>query len=73
MKFDLKYPDKVDPKQVYPNKLMGPHPEIWVTENLGQTWYRRPCVVCRTLTGWRTVGEGYSSPICSDECLEQFT
>jgi hypothetical protein len=70
MKFDEKYPDKVNPQKVYPDKLMGPHKEIWVTESLVQTWRSYPCL-CGTRTGWRSVGEGYSTAVCSDECLAQ--
>lgn len=71
MKFDLKYPDKANAQKVYPDKLMGPHPEIWVTDTFAQTWRMYPCSICGARTGWRTIGEGYSAAVCSDECLAQ--
>lgn len=69
MKFDVKYPDKVKPTQVYPGNLMGPHKDVWVTETLCQTWRMYPCVVCGVRTGWRDFTAGCSAPLCSEECL----
>ena len=68
VKFDAKYPDKVNPQKVYPDKLMGPHKEIYVTETLVQTWRMYPCSVCGQRTGWRDISQGVSVCICGEEC-----
>jgi hypothetical protein len=72
MKFDLKYPDKANAQKVYPDKLMGPHEEVWISENFAQTWRMYPCSVCGARTGWREVGADYSVPLCSEECAAEF-
>lgn len=68
MKFDAKYPDKTNAQKLYPDKLLGPHPEIQVTLLISQSWRVYPCFVCHTLTGWRYE---LMTPCCSDECADQ--
>lgn len=70
VKFDAKYPDKVNPQKVYPDKLMGPHKEIYVTESLVQTWRMYPCSMCGERTGWRDLSENVSVCVCSEECMK---
>lgn len=67
MKFDKKYPDKTDPRKLWPDKLMGPHREISVTLLITQTWRIYACHVCDALTGWRYE----TTPCCSEECCDQ--
>lgn len=69
MKFDEKYPELVSPLKRFPNKLVGPHPEIEAEPDIVQTWRAYPCAVCRTRTGWRDDSDGCRSPVCSEECV----
>jgi hypothetical protein len=72
MKFNDKFPDKVHPQKVYPERLMGPHPEIEVEPGLIQSWRIYPCT-CGTPTGWRNVlaDDFPPTPCCSEECQAQ--
>lgn len=70
MKFNDKFPDKVNPQKVYPERLMGPHPEIEVEPGLIQSWRIYPCT-CGAPTGWRNVlaDDFPPAPCCSEECM----
>ncbi len=67
MKFNEKYPQHVKPAT-----LMGPHETVWVTETLEQSWRAGYCIKCNAPTSWRTIGEGYCTAVCSEECLTRF-
>lgn len=69
MKFNLKYPDKISASKLFPDKLMGPHPEIHVTDEVTQTWRNFPCAICRAITSWQYFGPDYTVPACSEECV----
>ena len=63
MNFNEKYPE------VKKNDVYEPSPEVWIYENLVQTWRLYPCDQCRNLTGWRCLIEGDTLvPACSEEC-----
>lgn len=72
MKFNDKFPDKVNPQKVYPERLMGPHPKIEVEPGLIQSWRIYPCT-CGAPTGWRNVlaDDFPPAPCCSEECRLQ--
>ncbi len=56
----------------YPDKLMGPFPEV----DLGivtQTWRLFPCRNCREVTGYRKVVDDAEVSVCSEECLAAVT
>lgn len=71
MKFDKKYPDKVNAQKLFPDKLMGPHKEIAVTALLTQSWRVYPCAVCRAPTGWRFTIDDLPAAACSEECVDE--
>ena len=70
VKFDEKYPDKKNPQKLWPDRLMGPHPEVWVNDALVQTWRMYPCSICKAYTGWREMSQGVPITLCSEECLQ---
>lgn len=73
MKFTEKYPDVVDPIKRFPEKMLGPHPEVIVGPGLAQTWRMYPCAACRVVTGFRLeLGDDFPmAPCCSEECAGQ--
>lgn len=80
MKFDQVYPDIASIRTAYPDKLMGPHPEIRILFGIvrglnqwavTQSWRVFPCLLCRAPTSWRVDLEGCpGSPYCSEECYD---
>ena len=71
MKFNDKHPELTNPQRVYPERPMGPHPEIEVEPGVIQSWRIYPCGVCKAPTGWRSVLYDDIPPACccSEECM----
>lgn len=68
MKFNQKYPEQADAVKVFPEKMIGPHAPLQVTDTLQQSWRSYPCVGCGTPTSWRDLSDGIPTPVCSEEC-----
>lgn len=71
MKFDSKHPDKVNPQKLWPDRLMGPHPEVAVSVLIRQSWRTFACIACHQPTSWRVNLGDCHAPACSEECAAQ--
>lgn len=70
MKFNDKFPDKTNAQKLFPERMMGPHPEVRADEKIVQTWRVYPCSACKTRTSWCfELADDCPPPhCCSEEC-----
>lgn len=80
MKLNDKFPEMAKASLLYPDNLMGPHPEPEAVVELEgrqftvkQGWAYFACGVCGQPCSWSTVEQGEPpAMICSEECLRTF-
>lgn len=53
-----------------PQPVVFEHPDL--SMKVVATHRRYPCLVCGTITQWRPADEDQSTPICSQECLQEY-
>jgi hypothetical protein len=65
--------DDVYPWYAKAPQTLGPHPHVYITPDLVQTWSFSNCAVCLTnRTSWHHISYGTHVAVCSQECLDKF-